>query len=253
MSLIKKIVFLLIGDYRRQAVFLVLMMIIGTLLEVAGIGLVIPVLGFLVDNNAMIENQLVQSILPNNIDLSEVNFLLWGMSILVIVYIVKTIYLTYLSWRISKTVYGLEEKISKELYKKYLNQSFAFHLEHNSGQLIQNVSGEVNQLASILMGGLNLIAEIFVVLGVAILLLIIEPFGALFSMCVLVLLCTSMLLSVKSKIIVISLFSAIVNETNNISRNSFAYDMCKAFIFKHCYFHFSVLKKFKKKHDIFWH
>jgi ATP-binding cassette, subfamily B, bacterial PglK len=186
MRLTKKIFFLLIGDYKRQAALLVLMMIFGTILEVAGIGLVIPLLSFLIDKNAIIENQFIQSFIPNNVDLSQVNFLVWGMSILIVVYIIKTVFLTFLSWRISKTVYGLEEKLSKELYKKYLNQSFAFHLEHNSGQLIQNVSGEVNQLASIIMGGLNLIAEIFVVLGIAILLLLIEPLGTFISIFILI-------------------------------------------------------------------
>ena len=58
MRLTKKIFFLLIGDYKRQAALLVLMMIFGTILEVAGIGLVIPLLSFLIDKNAIIENQL---------------------------------------------------------------------------------------------------------------------------------------------------------------------------------------------------
>ena len=187
MNLANKIFFLLIGGYRRQSVILIFMMVIGTMLEVAGIGLVIPVLGFLSNKEAIIESQLFQSLIPSSINLADTNFLLWGILILIFVYLVKTVYLTYLSWRISKTVYGLEESLSRKLYNKYLNQSFAFHLENNSGQLIQNVSGEVNQLASIIMGGLNLISEIFVVIGIAILLLLIEPVGTLVSLAILLL------------------------------------------------------------------
>ncbi len=182
MNLAKKIFFLLIGGYRRQSVILIFMMVLGTILEVAGIGLVIPVLGFLSNKEVIIESQLFQSLIPSSINLAETNLLLWGILILIFVYLVKTVYLTYLSWRISKTVYGLEESLSRKLYKKYLNQSFTFHLENNSGQLIQNVSGEINQLASIIMGGLNLISEIFVVIGIAILLLLIEPIGTLVSL-----------------------------------------------------------------------
>lgn len=185
MNLANKIFFLLIGEYRRQSVILIFMMVIGTMLEVAGIGLVIPVLGFLSNKEAIIESQLFQSLIPSSINLAETNLLLWGILLLIFVYFVKTVYLTYLSWRISKTVYGLEESLSRKLYSKYLNQSFTFHLENNSGQLIQNVSGEINQLASIIMGGLNLISEIFVVIGIAILLLLIEPIGTLVSLAIL--------------------------------------------------------------------
>jgi len=185
MSLLKKIGFLLVDEYKRQSILLIFMMVIGTFLEVAGIGLIIPVLGFLANEDAVIKSPIIQSILPNNFELYEVNFLLWGMITLIIVYVIKTVYLTYLSWRISKTVYGLEEKLSKKLYQKYLKQPFPFHLEKNSGKLIQNVTGEVNQLASIIMGGLNLIAEIFVVIGVVALLLIIEPIGTILSIAML--------------------------------------------------------------------
>jgi ATP-binding cassette, subfamily B, bacterial PglK len=187
MNLAKKILFLLIGDYKRQSLILIFMMVLGAILEVAGIGLVIPVLGFLSNKEEMIESQLFQSLIPSSINLAETNLLLWGILILILVYLFKTVYLTYLSWRISKIIYGLEESISRKLYNKYLKQAFTFHLENNSGQLIQNVSGEVNQLASIIMGGLNLISEVFVVIGIAILLLIIEPIGTLVSLTILLL------------------------------------------------------------------
>jgi ABC-type multidrug transport system fused ATPase/permease subunit len=63
-----------------------------------------------------------------------------------------------------------------------MRQSYTFHIERNSAQLIRNVLNEVNTLSQNgVLQGLTLLTEAFVVAGIFVLLLYVEPLGALLA------------------------------------------------------------------------
>ncbi|MDP1636388.1 MAG: amidase family protein, partial [Gallionellaceae bacterium] len=104
---------------------------------------------------------------------------------LVGIFLVKNLFLAFLAWRQARFAYGVQVQISQRLFTTYLHQPYTFHLQRNSAQLIRNVMGEVNLFTSALIGMLAITSESLVLLGIAILLLLAEPMGALASMMVL--------------------------------------------------------------------
>ena len=103
-----------------------------------------------------------------------------GMAVLVLVYAFKAVFLAYLAWRQMRFVYGVQADLSQSLYESYLRQPYTFHLERNSAQLIRNAVTEVSQFTQVgLMAGLTLLTELLVVLGIFLLLLAVEPVGAI--------------------------------------------------------------------------
>jgi ABC-type multidrug transport system fused ATPase/permease subunit len=71
------------------------------------------------------------------------------------------------------------------LFAIYLRQPYTFHLQRNSAELVRNVTGEVGIFTSVLNSALLLFSEILVLLGIAVLLLLVEPLGALIVVVVL--------------------------------------------------------------------
>ncbi len=96
------------------------------------------------------------------------------------VYFIKAVFLGLLAWRQMIFSYGIQQSISQRLFTNYLRQPYSFHLQKNSSELLQNVIGEVNLfVGNVIVPGIELVTEIFVLAGIAGLLLIYEPLGSL--------------------------------------------------------------------------
>ena len=150
-------------------------------LEILSVALVIPTISFLVDQDKE-KNLIVEKLriyLPNY---PEDQYLTFIISLLVCVYFVKAIYLGFLAWKQMGFSYGVQQSISQRLFTNYLRQPYDFHLKRNSSELLQNVIGEVNLLVgNVIIPGIELITESFVLIGLAFLLVIYEPVGSLFA------------------------------------------------------------------------
>jgi ABC-type multidrug transport system fused ATPase/permease subunit len=101
------------------------------------------------------------------------------MLVLAGIYLVKTVFLAFLVWWQTEFSFDVQANLSQRLYTTYLRQPYTFHLQRNSAVLIRNVITEVNQFTgSVLLPSLLLATEGLVVLGIAGLLLVVEPLGA---------------------------------------------------------------------------
>jgi len=103
----------------------------------------------------------------------------------VIFYFLKSIYLAFLVYAQSRYTYSIQENISTRLYKTYLDQPYSFHLQRNSGEIISNTITEAMQFAQSLMAPIIfIITDVLIICCISILLLYVEPLGALSIMVV---------------------------------------------------------------------
>jgi len=185
MTIFRKIWYLLGQKNHNSALKLLSMMLIGMVLETLGIGLLIPLLGVVTTPDlAGTYPALVPWIVKFGTP-SQEQIVVVAMLILVTVYAFKAVFLAYLAWRQSKFSFGLQVYLSNLLFAGYLRQPYTFHLQRNSAQLIRNVTGEVNEFIGVLQSSMLLITEGLVMFGIAILLLVTEPLGALLVMTIL--------------------------------------------------------------------
>ena len=75
--------------------------------------------------------------------------------------------------------FNIQANLLQRLFEIYLSQPYVFHLQRNSAQLIRNITGEVSIFTMVITNSLLLITELLVLVGIAILLLIVEPISAL--------------------------------------------------------------------------
>ncbi len=177
---IHKLWAILTPGQRRSVVILFILMLIGMGLETLGIGLVIPALALMIENDMAARFPFLAPILHSLGDPSREQLDIIGMLTLAGVYTVKSFFLTFLIYRQTKFVYNVRADLSLRLFTGYLRQPYTFHLQRNSAQLIRNATTEVTLLASNgLTLGLVFLTEILVLLGISVLLLTVEPLGAL--------------------------------------------------------------------------
>jgi len=161
---------------RRGLGMIFLLMLIGTVLEMFSLGLVVPIVGLLVNPDYIQRFPIVRSIFG---DLSTKQYVLIAMGLLVGIYFLKTFFLIWKTWVQRGFSNSVTKRIAQDLYENYLRQPYAFHLERNSAIMIRN-----SQQSASLMGGvidpLLLIASEFLVSGgLLALMLLLEPVGSL--------------------------------------------------------------------------
>ena len=179
-STLSKIWFLLTPQQRKSAIGLLGLMIIGMVLETLGVGLVIPVIALIMDENLAKSYPRLQPALEFLGNPDQKTLIVGTMLSLVGIYLIKSVFLGFLAWRQSCFAFGLQASISQRLFSTYLRQPYIFHLQRNSATLINNATQEINLFTfGAILTGMGLLTESLVILGLVFLLLLVEPIGAL--------------------------------------------------------------------------
>jgi len=190
----KKIWLILSEQQRKSVILLFIIVIIGTLLETLSVGVLIPVIGALMNDNPAFYNKYF-SIFPF-MDSKE-SIQIFFISLLIGVYIIKGLFLSFQAWFQTRFSFGLTADISNRLFSGYLQQEYDYHLVRNSADLIRNITTEVGTFSSVLQAGIVVMSEISIVASIVILLFVVNPFGAIVSFLVLSLLGTIFSLTAK--------------------------------------------------------
>lgn len=148
------------------------------LIEMGGLGMLIPAMGLMLNSDIGKEYPSIMPYLEALGNPTHNQLVIWGMSALVIFYLIKAIFLVFLSWRQSCFTVELSADFSRNLFLGYLRQPYTFHLQRNSAELQRNIQTEVGQFTTVSQSAVSLSIEFSVVIGVALMLILVEPLGA---------------------------------------------------------------------------
>lgn len=180
MPSVRQIHHILSGPERKTAAALLLLMTIGAGLETLGIGLVIPAIAVLTQPDAVSAYPRLAAALSLVGAPSHRQLVVNGMVVLASVFLLKTLFCAFVIWRQTAFSFGLQARLSELLFDIYLRQPYTFHLQRNSAQLIRNVVTEVRELTlHTILPIFLLLTEGLVLIGIATLLVIVQPVGAL--------------------------------------------------------------------------
>jgi len=185
-STFRKIRDILTPAERDNALILLGFMLTGMMLETLSVGLVIPAITVLIQDDLATRFPFAVPLLDALGNPSPKKLIVAGMLTLVGVYAVKAIFLAFLAIKQTRFAFGVQAQLSQRLFTIYLRQPYTFHLQRNSAQLIRNVIDEVSVFTgNAMIPGMLICTESMVLLGVGSLLLLVEPLGALLVMLVL--------------------------------------------------------------------
>ena len=179
MNVYSKIYALLTPKERRGALVLFVLMVVGMLLETLGISLIIPAITLMMQGDLIAKYPAISPVLGLLGASSQTELIKVAMLGLVGVYLVKNLFLAFLIQNQTHFSFDVQANMSQRLFTIYLRQPYTFHLQRNSAEFIRNIAGEVGQFSGILISTLMLTTELMVLAGIAVLLLLVEPVGAL--------------------------------------------------------------------------
>ena len=163
----------------RRSMVLLFMMMVGTGLETLGVGLVVPALALLTQSDYAAKFPAIKPLLQSLGNPDQKSLVAIGMLALIATYSVKATFLAFLSWWQARFAFGVQANLSERLFSLYMHQPYTFHLQRNSAELTQNVIGEVNMFNGTITYAVTLMTETLVMLSFFVLLLVVEPVGAM--------------------------------------------------------------------------
>ncbi|MEO5917109.1 MAG: ABC transporter ATP-binding protein [Luteolibacter sp.] len=171
---------ILSGDQRHRVYGLLGLMVIGMIVETVGIGLVVPAIALFMEEDMGAAYPWLRPFLSFIGSPGRQQLVVWGMGLLIAVYLVKTLFLAFLVWKQNQFNNRIQVQLSQQLFKLYLRQPYTFHLQRNSAQLIRNIVNEVGYFLNTgLSSVMTLMTELLVLVGIITLLLFVEPLGTL--------------------------------------------------------------------------
>ena len=168
---------------RYKAGLILIFSIFAAILEMIGITLAIPILTILLEGNlnlSLLRNINLNLDFLQSIDKEEILF--YCLVILVLSFFIKNLFLIIFNFYNYKVVNSISARISQNIFDKYLDQNYNFHLNNNSNKLINNCVTVVDAFKDTLTAIIIIFSEIVILIGIVILLAIIEPKGFLLSL-----------------------------------------------------------------------
>ena len=110
---------ILLPSEKKTLIILIFMKIIGMGLEVFGIALIIPLISILLKQDTEFFNLNILGLLDfyGNQSIPITVMVIFIM----FVYLIKNLFLMFLAWINTKFIFGVEARLSKSLFKGYLN------------------------------------------------------------------------------------------------------------------------------------
>jgi len=178
-DVLKKINFLLTKRQRKGLVLLSFLLFFGMILEVFGLGILVPALNVIIDPQALETNSLISNIKDFFPQLSDNDFAFNFLILIVLVYFFKSLFLVFLVFKQNRFLTNYTAYITNELFSSYLSQPYSFHLKKNTSELVKNIQIEISGFSAFLLALITIFIEGGFVLSILCTLIYIEPFGAL--------------------------------------------------------------------------
>jgi len=166
---------------RRNLIWIFSLMLFGTVLETFSLGLVVPVVGLLTKSEYLKSHPRIDELLNYP---SQTQFVVGAMLLLVLVYVVKSIFLIGSLWVQYGYSTAVTKRLGRTLFENYLKQPFTYHLQRNSATLIRNSQNSASVMSGTIDPILSIAADALVTTGMMMLLLVIEPKGTIITILV---------------------------------------------------------------------
>ena len=172
MNVLKKINFILSKKQKLELAWMIVLITIGSALELAGVSAVLPVMNSILSPDVLLSNKHCAHIYKMFKMTSSKQFVLFLIGVLIVVYIVKNAYLIFMYNRQYKFVYTNLHKLSDQMMDCYLHQTYLFHVSKTSSELLRNINVDAANFYGVIQSCIQLATELMVCFVLVVYLLI---------------------------------------------------------------------------------
>ncbi len=184
----KKILFVLDKKQKLYGLLVAICSFIGALLEVVGVGIILPLVSAFINAEALMTNKWLQlPIAIFNIEDARQLIVLITVGV-ILVFILKNVYFIFLSWLRMKYSCKVSRELSSLMMSTYMKRGYEFFLSHNTSDLSRNINADVSGVNSILYQFLRLFIDGLTILLIVVVIFITDASMAV-AMAVLAIIC----------------------------------------------------------------
>ena len=158
-------------NMRFKTIWQVLLMIVGSVLEMIGIALIMPIVTVITDSTNGTNNSILKPVYVRLGILKSTDIVVFVLLLLAFVFAVKSVFSVYLNWAQIDFGRRIEQDISSKLFQSFMNRPYLFHLQRNSADLIYSINTEVGQFSGAIVLILSVLSETLVVAALGVLVL----------------------------------------------------------------------------------
>mgnify|MGYP001210195229 CR=1 FL=1 len=198
MENLKKIWHLLPTQLKPRFIFLILLSLVGTVLEMVGISMLIPIMSSLTGQLDLIQNFSNKFNLDIDISALTIENLLLFFFVVIFLKISILIFIIYYQNNFVFTFFTI---LLNKLFSNYMRRSLIFHLRNNTAEFIRNLVADTHNVTVGFMGAItSLLLEIILVIGLISIVIYLQPNVALAVIFIIALIGISLFLLIRKKI-----------------------------------------------------
>lgn len=161
----------------RKLIIIFFLILLTLILELAGLGMIIPLIKIISDNS-FIENNIIIASLVQKFNLDKSDIIIISLISITLMYVIKNIYIFTVNFYKYNYTYNIRKSLSQKLFKIYLNEEYENFYSRNSSIYIRNIQ-EISIFTDILNQILILSTELLIIIGTLLVLFYVEPIGSL--------------------------------------------------------------------------
>lgn len=149
---------------KRIMVGLVFLMLIGAVLETMGVGMVVPVMQVVMDENAIQENEYLQVLCRIlHLDQSDnTQLMVLLMLALIGVFVLKNIFLFFQQKAQLRFVYTNQFATSRRMMINFMQRPYEYYLNADTAVIQRSITSDVNNMYGLILSLLQLVSEAIV-------------------------------------------------------------------------------------------
>ncbi len=141
-----------------QFVFLFIMVLIGAALETVGISAIVPLISAIATPDNIDDGY--TGFIYNILGRPDVNtFIIYMCILLIVFYLFKTVYLTFMYYFQYRYIYGGQREIGKKVYDIYITMPYEYYVSTNFAVITRKVNNNISQTFNYLINLIQLMTQ----------------------------------------------------------------------------------------------
>lgn len=174
MSIFKKVGYIFSAKQKIQSLFLCIGLFIGAGLELVGVSLIAELVSLISQPETIHTNKMLSRIYDILNAQSDRQFFLDVVVALIIVYVLKNVYLMFMSYIQYTFIYNNQLRLSGRLIDCYLKKPYTYHLDKNSAEMIRSIMLDSERFFQLLLTAFSVFAELLVSILMCVYLLVVD-------------------------------------------------------------------------------
>lgn len=174
LDIIRKLSCILNKKQQKRIIGLGILIIIGGLLEMLGVGIMLPLVNAILDTEGMSQNKYVRWIC-GIMHIDDMNaFVILLLIAVIAVFIIKNAYLLFLAYVQAKFVNSNQHRAGSYMLEEYLNRPYEFYLNADIPTIFRILDGDIPKVFQLLFSLIRMVTEMVVAVCLFIIVLVID-------------------------------------------------------------------------------